>query len=283
FREPRLSPRGDRIALRIGPPDAAEVWIYDLASGTLSQLTFGMNPWHPSWTPDGKSLAVSAESEGRWRLLLLPVGGGAPRVLYESESRMYPGDFTPDGRFLCFQELHPERGWDVAALELGPEGGAVGPPQLLASSSAHETYPRFSPDGRWVAYASDELDGSVGVYVVPFGRPGVRVNPSREGGRWPVWGGPGELYYWNAFPAELHRVSWSEEGGAFRVRADEALWSADRRGQPPPPQPAFDFDRAHRRIVFLKLPVPEAPPPEPQLTLFQGWGEEVRRRTAAAR
>jgi hypothetical protein len=279
FRELRLDPRGERAAVRIGPPDQADVWIQDTTTGKLSQLTFGLRAWHPVWTPDGKYVTVGSQSGGRWRLLSVPLAGGAPRVLYEGPNRLYPGEWSSDGRFLAFQERHPVRDWDIAVLEVCGECEAPGQPRAVATTPALEARPRFSPDGRWLAYESDELDAVLGVYVVPFGRPGPRANASRPAGRWPVWGARGELFYWVPFPSEMRRVTFREEGGALQVRTDEAVWAPPGREGNRLPAPVYDFDSVTRRFLYLEAPRPDTPPPPYQPVLFVGWNEEVRRLT----
>jgi len=282
FRELRLDPRGERIAVRVGPADQAEVWIQDVDNGTLSQLTYGLRPWHPVWTRDGRQVTVGAESGGRWRLLSVPVAGGRPVVLYEGPYRVYPGDWSPDGRRLIYQELRPGQGWDLAVLEVDGAGRPLGPPKLLASTPAHETRPRFSPDGRWLVYSSDELDAVPHAYVMPFGRTGDRVEVSRPGARVPLWTGGRELVYWAPFPSEVLRVAGSEANGTFEVRADDPVWPAlGRDGKVP--APPWDFDLGTKRLLFLDRPTPDASPPPYRLTLFVGFREEVGRRLGSAR
>lgn len=280
FRELRLDPRGERIAVRIGPTDEAEVWIQDVESETPSQLTFGLRPWHPTWTRDGKNLTVGAEVGGAWRLLSVPVAGGAPVVLHESPHRLYPMDWSPDGRFLVYQELRPGSGWDLAVLEMD-ETGRPGTSRPWAATPANEARARFSADGRWLAYESDELDGLVHVYVAPFGRPGLRVTASRPAGRAPVWAGGRELLYWAPFPSEIRRVTWNERRGNFEVHADDPVWTPSRDG-PRLPSPPFDFDASRKALLFLDDRRPESSPPPYRMTLFAGFGEEVRRRLSAA-
>lgn len=281
FRELRLDPRGERVAVRVGPADEAEVWIQDVDSGTLSQVTFGLHPWHPVWTRDGRHLTVGAESGGRWRLLSVPVAGGPAVVLFEGPHRLYPGDWSPDGRFLAYQELRPGQGWDLAALEVDDAGRPRGTPQALATTPAHETRPRFSADGRWLAYSSDELDAVPHAYAMPFGRSGDRVDVSRPGARRPLWVGGRELFYWAPFPSEVRRVTGGEEAGVFEVRGDDAVWPSLGRDAKMP-GPPWDFDLRTKRLLFLDRPTPDASPPPYRMTLFVGFREEVSRRLAAA-
>ncbi len=282
FREPRLDPRGERVAVRVGPPGEAEVWIQDVDSGTLSQLTFGLRPWSPIWTRDGRSITVGAGSGDRWRLLSVPVAGGPSVVLLEGQHRLYPGDWSADGRFLVYQELRPGQGWDLAAIEVDTAGLPRGAPQPLAATPAHETGPRLSPDGRWLAYASDELDAVPRVYVVPFQRSGERVHASRPAAGGPVWTGGRELLYWVPFPSQMRHVIWSEQAGAFEVRNDDALWPATIQLGSRMPRAPFDFDPRSKRLLFLDGPAPDPSPPQNTMRFIMGFGEEVKRRLASA-
>jgi eukaryotic-like serine/threonine-protein kinase len=280
IRELRLDPRGERVALRVGAREEAEVWVQHLETGTQSQLTFGLHARRPIWTRDGSELTVSAEADGRWRLLSVPVAGGPPRVLYDGVFRLLPADWSPDGRFLAFQELSPGQGWDVAVLEVDAEGRPQGPPLPIVATRALEMNPRFSPDGRWLAYESEEA-GAVGIYVTPFGRRGVPVNAAREG-HWPVWGEAGELFYWLGSPNQIRRITLREAAGALYVGGDEAVWPPAAPDEPRLPAPIYDFQRSARRFLFFEPSDPQAPAPPYRMTLVSGWGEEVRRRLAAA-
>jgi hypothetical protein len=152
----------------------------------------------------------------------------------------------------------------------------------VATTPAHETDPRLSPDGRWLAYASDELDAVAHVYVVPFRRPGERVDASQPAAGGPVWGGGRDLLYWFPYPSEVRRITWGEEQGAFEVREDESLWPAQARLGSKMPRAPFDFDPRTKRLLYLDEPRPDASPPPYRMTLFVGFREEVRRRLASA-
>jgi serine/threonine-protein kinase len=282
FREPSLDRRGERIALRVGPADEAEVWIHDVRSATLAQLTFGLHAARPIWTPDGTRVTVAVEGGGRWRLLSVPVAGGDAFVLREGPNRMEAGDWSPDGRVLLYQELRPGWGWELAALELDRSGTAHDAPAPIPATPANETRPRLSPDGRWLAYESDELDGLVRVNVAPFRRPGSRVTIGRPAGRWHVWSANRELLYWEPFPSRMRHVVGREEAGAFKVVSDEDLWPPPGPDGTRSPTPPFDYDARSRRLMYLERARPDATPPPYRITLFVGFGDEARRRLEAS-
>jgi hypothetical protein len=265
----------------VGPADEGEVFIHDLRSATLAQLTFGLHATRPIWTPDGTHVTVTVKGGGRWRLLSVPVAGGESSVLHEGPNRLESGDWSPDGRFLLYQELRSGSSWDLAALEIDATGQARGAPISIAATPANETRPRLSPDGRWLAYESDELDGLVRVNVAPFRAPGPRVTVSRPAGRWHVWCGPRQLMYWEPFPSRMRRVAFREEAGSLKVFSDEDVWPPRGPDGSRTPTPPFDYDMRTRRLLYLERARPDAPPPPYRMTLFVGFREEVERRFAA--
>jgi Tol biopolymer transport system component len=133
----------------------------------------------PIWTPDGKRIVFKGAKN---RLYWQPADGSAGAELLTSSElagNNVPGSWTPDGKVLTFMEINPNTGYDVYMLKDGK-------PQPFVSTAALETAPRFSPDGRFVAYASDE-SGRLEVYVRPYPGPGGKWQISTEGGGEPVW------------------------------------------------------------------------------------------------
>lgn len=269
---------------------SGDVFVLDVATATPAQLTHGLRARRPVWSRDGRRLVVAVPSASGWQLLSLPVPLGPPTVLHSSPQRVYPDDHSPDGRTLAFQELTRERGWDLRALDLDHEGRPAGPARDLVATPAHEGNARFSPDGRWIAYECDAVDGVFDVYVSPFAHAGPTQRVSRDSGRWPVWGGAGELFYWIVMPAVLRQASWRESAGAFVLGADRPLTP---EGLPaPPPRVAalafgadggMDYAPSTRRLLMLDQSQPDRPVPPYRMTLVVGWGDEVERRLRAAR
>ena len=235
FREPRVSPDGRRVAARIGTDAASDLWVIDTATATLTRVSFGLAPRRPTWMPDGSTLTVAAEANGRWRLLNLPLGGATtPIVVYESDNRLYPNAWTPDARGIVFQEQRSGTGWDVRLLEIGPDGRATGTVRDLANTPFNETYAMVSPDGRYFAYDCDELDDIFGIYIAPLADPGARVRGTDERSRWPHWGRDGELYCWfppgarpgrSKVPEGLHRIRRRPDAPGWAPAGSEPLWA----------------------------------------------------------
>jgi serine/threonine-protein kinase len=242
FRDPRSSPDGRRVAITIGSALDSDLWVVD-SNATLSRLSFNLSPYRPTWTPDGTRIIVGAQGSaartaeagtpGPWRLLAFTADGtGSPAVLFEGPNRVYPNAWTPDGRRLVFQERSAETGWDLKVLDVDASGKPAGAPRAIAATPFHETTAALSPDGKWMAYESDELDGVVQVYArtFPDGAHKVRVSPG--GARWPVWGYGGDLYYYQTGENKLRVTHTRREGEQLITTGDEFVFGEP--GKEPP-------------------------------------------------
>ncbi|MEO5821091.1 MAG: protein kinase [Vicinamibacteraceae bacterium] len=266
FRDLKRSPDGRRIAVAVGTSTESDLWSID-ANATLSQLSFGLSPYRPTWTPDGRGITVGAQKAGTWRLLTLPAEGtGEPAVLFESANRVYPNVWTPDGRHLLFQEVGATTGWDLHSLEVDAAQRPVGAKKPFAASPFHESNAAISPDGRWVAYESDELDGVVQVYVRSWPDGAHKVRASNGGARLPAWGAAGDLYYWQTGESVLRVIRTREQGGQLTVGPPESVWPGDvaaavmRRAMITVPNGRFDIDAANGRFLVLEASTPDAGP-----------------------
>jgi hypothetical protein len=190
FFAPRVSPDGQRIAYQTLGRER-QLWVYDLNRSTASRLTGDGRAMYVTWTPDGKHLVFGWFKSGQANLYWQPADGSAPMErLTASDNGQFPGSFTPDGATLAFAETHPETNNDILLLDL--KSRRVTP---FLNSSADEGWPEISPDGRWMAYVSDEA-GRREVWVRPFPGPGGRWLISNDGGSEPVWSKDGsQLFY----------------------------------------------------------------------------------------
>lgn len=224
FRNVKASPDGRRIATVIGTSTSSDLWLVD-QNGTLSQLTFGLAPHRPTWTPDGKRITVAAQQDGTWRLLTLAADGpAASTVLFEGPERVYPNAWSADGRYLVFQEQGPRAGWELRILAVDASGRPVGSPQPFASTPFDETSAALSPDGRWISYESNELDGVFQIYVRSFPDGGHKVRVSASGARWPAWDSRGTLHYWQTTDDTLQAVHTQQKGGQLVIGAPQPVW-----------------------------------------------------------
>jgi serine/threonine-protein kinase len=192
---PRISPDGRHLAVaQMSEGRRFDIWIHDLERGTRLRITHegGLNAW-PVWSPDGTRLAFTSNRLGTYDIFWKTAdGSGEAEPLLTSGNRLHPNSWSSDGRFLTFWEHRPE-GRDIGILPLEDERK----PQLLVVTRFNEWMPTLSPDGRWLAYVSDE-SGQAEVYIQPFPGPGGKQPVSTGGGREPVWSSDGrELFYAN--------------------------------------------------------------------------------------
>ncbi|MGH9664227.1 MAG: hypothetical protein ACRD9L_07375, partial [Bryobacteraceae bacterium] len=190
YKQVRLSPDGKRLALVNDAAANPDIWIYDIERGTMTRLTFGGANEEPVWSPGGQYLIYhSGRGLGAW--WIRADGSGGPRQLIESKNMQSATSLS--GKHLAFEELSPAADSDIWTAPI--EGAyddhpKVGTPELFLRTPAIEGDAIFSPDGRWLAYASDE-SGTNQVYVRPF-RPGIssqfgsKTQISIQGGTCPM-------------------------------------------------------------------------------------------------
>ena len=230
----RLSPNGERVALHVRD-DLDDIWVYDLSRGAMTRLTFEPGEDEtPVWSPDGRFIAYRSTSSllargagggGSVVVRTASDGSGTEEALWEREHHVHVSDWTPDGRSLLV-EVRAEADFDVMLLEL--DSGEPEPRPLL-DSRFQERSPRISPDGRWIAYTSDE-SGRDEVYLQRFPELGDKRSVSTDGGVQPVWSRDGEtLYYRGSRSIMSVAISHREP---YQVGAPEALFPDDFvRGQ----------------------------------------------------
>jgi serine/threonine protein kinase/Tol biopolymer transport system component len=189
-----LSPDGRTLAISIGRGEggANDVMLMDMSRGTLTRLTVE-DSGYPNWSPDGTRISFQSGRVGLLDLYTKVVGSGGPdEVLFASKEAKNLDDWSPDGKYILFSTQSPTTARDVWAV---PVDGADRKPFPVAQTAAEETNGRFSPDGKWVAYQSDET-GHFEVFVRPFPGAGSAVRVSTGGGGSPFWRHDGkELFY----------------------------------------------------------------------------------------
>ncbi len=188
---PRLSPDGKHVSLTVSAGSRSDIWIRDLERGTSTRFTFQGNNTDAVWSPDGKRLVFASDRKGTFNLFLKDAEGtGEAEQLTESEYPQFPTSWTPDGQAVVFMQPQPSRRYDLYLLSL--EGDRKSQP--LLGTTFTERLGILSPDGKWLAYVSNE--SGPGVYVRAFPGPGSKWRISTEGGTAPLWSPKGlELFY----------------------------------------------------------------------------------------
>lgn len=205
FGELNLSPDGSRVGVvRVGEARPT-TWLYEFARATSTRLTANGSSVKPVWAPDGNRLVFARNTDGRhFSLSETPAtGGGEEKTLSpQSENSQFPWDWSKDGHWLLYSIVDPKTKEDLWALPMQGEGK----PEPFLVTDATETDGVFSPDGRFVAYVSDE-SGRFEVYVRGF--------PAAAGGKWVVSSGGGYQPRWRRDGKEL--FYFTEEGRLMSV------------------------------------------------------------------
>jgi serine/threonine protein kinase len=195
-----LSPDNLSLAVDLIDPAAnnPDIWVFDLTRRTRTRLTFApTEDGFPTWTPDGTQIVFSGIRTGSLDLHRKPSSGaGSEEVLLKSAESKWVMDCSPDGRFLVYcADGTTGIGDDLWILPLNADGSVAGETYQFQQTEFDEDDACFSPDGRWLAYASSE-SGDFEVYVRPFPGPGGKWQISTSGGDFPKWRSDGrELYY----------------------------------------------------------------------------------------
>jgi serine/threonine-protein kinase len=220
YRNLQFSPDGTRLAMQVFDGKSADVWVYEWARDTMSRLTFdtaGLTM--PVWSPAGDGIAYgSMHGRELGRIYWQRADGtGTPQAFTESPNFQVPDSWHPSGKYLAFEELSPETGFDVMVLPVEREDASrlkAGKAAPFLNTRFDEMQAAFSPNGRWVAYVSNE-SGKFEVFVRPFPGPGGRWQISTGGGFYPTWSRKGQELYYEASDGRLMVVSYAEHAGSF--------------------------------------------------------------------
>jgi serine/threonine-protein kinase len=276
-----VSPDGKRVSFVVSDGASQDVWVYDIQRDTMTRLTFGREPYVGSvWSPDGRFILFSAIGKGIY--FTRADGAGQPQPLTQSKNFQAPFSISRDGKRLAYIEsIGNPQIWTLPLEEHDGQLQAGKAEQFLKSQSAEFFYPMFSPDGHWLAYASNE-SGIYEIYVRAFPAPA-----SGQGGQWQISNGGARLPIWSQAEHELlyhagqgndqlMTVNYSVNGDSFvpekpRVRFEKL--------------PGWDIDLApdgKRVAVIAPQDTADAATDEHEVTFLFNFFDELRRRVPAA-
>ena len=278
----RFAPDGRRLAMEILSGPTPDIWIYDWERDTATPLTrHPANELKAVWTSDGRRVAFNSDRDNSPHNLYWQRadGTGAAQRLTESKKSQWPVSWHPSGRFLAFEEhdlqMRFDQGWDLMLLPIeGDEvsGWRPGTATTILATPSEEMQPNFSPDGRWLAYQSNEA-GRYEVYVRPFRGPGDGWRISTGGGTFPTWSRTKrELFY--GVNGQIMVAAYAVEGDAFRAEKPRVLPNVRYREA----GPARMFDLHPDGERFAVAPPDEAPTRD-SVVVILNFFDELRRMT----
>jgi serine/threonine-protein kinase len=228
---PRLSPDGKRLAYSLGQQRGpmGDIWVKDLDRDTPSRLSFlpGANE-APVWSPDGNNIVFSSTLHANPGLYWIRADGSGEAQRLTDGMADHPDSISPGGKRLAFSRTGSGGSPDIftAPIEGDPGHPKLGKPELFLGTPFREYDGAFSPDGRWLAYTSEE-SGSPQVYVRPFPGPGGRWQISTEGGRFPRWARGGRELFFAGLDRRIMSSGYSAKGDSF-APGKPKVWSEIR-------------------------------------------------------
>src|SRR5262249_42845680 len=260
----RLSPDGKKVVADIYDPvrDTSDIWIYDAASGAGTKFIFGQgHETSAVWSPDGGRIVFSSDGRAksvRWDMYVKPLDGSKEEPLAPSEDVRNPEDWTSDGRFVSFNAvpLRGKRNNQVWVLDMAEKKASA-----FAAEANVQSDSRFSPDGRWIAYTSNE-SGQSEVYVRSFPTGAKTLQVSKAGGALPVWRRDGKELFYLALDFKTRAVPTPDEGG-IHIGAPAALFTIRPGGGN-----VYDVSADGQRFLVDTL---ASEPQSPPMDLYVNW------------
>ena len=262
-----LSPDQKRAAVQLFDND---LWVVDLIRGIPSRFTFNPSTEdYPVWSPDGARVLFNFNPSGPadiyWKA---SSGAGAEELVLKSSTTKNPWDWSRDGRFILYEDLSPQTRSDLWVLPLFADKK----PQPFLQTPFAETMGRFSPDGKWIAYVSDE-SGTPQVYVQPFPASGGKWQISTQGGLTPRWRGDGKELFFLSPDRQLMSADVNPAGATFEAGSPKALFQT--QVDTANISNRYDVSRDGQRFL-MSLPVENTV--SPPITVITNWLVGIERK-----
>jgi len=267
-----LSADNKRIAVSRLDPDVGsyDLWIIELGGGKALRLTFDQtNETFPVWSPDGSRIVFTSNKNGEADLYQrLSNGAGNDELLYGSNNLKAASDWSSDGQFIVYEDRDPKTSHDLWVL---PRSGDQ-KPFAVVQTTFNEMKGRLSPDGKWIAYQSNE-SGTTQVVVQSFPPSGARWQVSTNGGYQPRWRGDGKELFYVAPDKKLMVVTVKAEGNSFELGAPQPLFDMRIGNLPLTGSPFYDVTRDGRRFIVSTAVEESAPTP---MTVVLNWNAGLK-------
>ncbi len=270
---PRISPDGKRVAVDINDPQTGnnDVWIYESAGGIPTRLT--SDPAYDAqavWSPDGSRIAFMSLRRGHADTFQKSSrGSGSEEAIHESDRSKYLTDWSPDGRFILYRAFDAKTNLELFAVPVDSDRRPT--PYLKGAFGVDQG--QFSPDGRWVAYASNE-SGRWEVFVAPFPAPGGNWKVSSTGGSEPRWRRDGKELFYRDPDGKVMAVD-VKTGSTFEASVARSLFQVRRREHVATAD-LFSYDvSADGQRFLVNTDVGEVT--SPPLTVVLNWTAELKK------
>jgi serine/threonine-protein kinase len=276
YLRPRLSPDGSRLAMDITEGPNQDIWVYDWQRSGMTRLTFDGSNVNQVWSPDGRYIIFGGKTGMFWTR---SDGASTPQPLTRSSNVQYPYSFAPDGKRLAFYGGDPGTGYDLwtVPIEGDSAGLRAGTPEVFLQTPFDERNPAFSPDGRWLAYSSNE-SGSFQVYVRSFPDQGRRWQISNSSGVLPVWSRDGRELFFCTEDNQVMVATFAAKGDSFVAESPKA-WSQQRIADTGARILNYDLSPDGKRIVALMpADTPQQRLPRSHVIFLENFFDELRRR-----
>ncbi|HUS18715.1 MAG TPA: hypothetical protein VMZ25_03620, partial [Terriglobales bacterium] len=281
YNAPQFSPDGTRLALQFSEAaKAPDIYVYEWKRDTMTRLTFAPeSDNNPVWTPDGRWIAYnSSRAGGNGNIYWSHSDGtGEAQRLTESEQSQSPGGWHPSGKFLAFIQADAKTALDIWILPMeGDEksGWKPGKPYVFLNSPFAEMWPSFSPDGRWLAYSSNET-GRNEVYVRPFPSGAGKWQISNDGGQHATWSRNGkELFFRGNVAGEIMVADYKVTADSFQADKPRLWAKAELEIQY---QRNFALHPDGKRFAILKNPLNQAAEKIDKVVRVENFFDELHR------
>jgi Tol biopolymer transport system component len=225
YRAPALSPDEKRIAVeRIdSQTGTGDIWVLDIARGSFSRFTSDpATDMAPIWSPDGSRIVFLSGRDGAGNLYQKPSSGpGKEELLLKTNEMKIPTDWSRDGRFILYESNSPKTKFDIWVLPLAGDRKPI----PFLQTEFDERHGQFSPNGKWVAYASNE-SGIFQIYVQPFPATGVQSMVSIDGGDQPAWRRDGRELFYLGLDRKLMSVEVKTDRPTFEAGVPKPLFES---------------------------------------------------------
>jgi eukaryotic-like serine/threonine-protein kinase len=267
-----FSPDEKRVAAAMSDPQtgARDIGLLDIARGSPTRFTLDPSEdFLPIWSPDGSRIVFVSDRDGTGNLYQKSASGaGNEELLFKSNERKWPGDWSRDGRFIICTNLSQKTKNDLWVL---PMTGEQKPFSYL-QTTYNEDHPRFSPDGRFVAYTSDE-SGRWEVYVQTFPVSGGKWIVSTNGGAQPRWRRDGKEIFFMAPDRKIMVADTKLEGDIFEAGVPKVLFQTNVVSYPNP-RNVYDVSADGQRFVIITPPEETSSTP---ITVVANWTADLKR------